>query len=140
MNGFSGAWLSSQPLFSQNPAFSRGLTLHSADAQTGFRFPDISTLGLQRRWHDAAVSFFHFRDKDGVEVDIVMERGARTVAGVEIKASGTVTKADFRGLSKLAHAAGERFAHGVALYDGEITTRFGDRLYAVPIRRLWETP
>ncbi len=96
-------------------------------------------LRRQASWHDAAVSFFHFRDKDGVEVDIVMERGARTVAGVEVKASGTVTKADFRGLSKLAHAAGERFAHGVVLYDGEITTRFGDRLYAVPIRRLWET-
>ena len=97
-------------------------------------------LRRQASWHDTAVSFFHFRDKDGVEVDIVMERGSQTVAGVEIKASGTVTKADFRGLSKLAHAADERFAHGVVLYDGEITTRFGDRLYAVPIRRLWEAP
>jgi len=97
-------------------------------------------LRRQASWHDAAVSFFHFRDKDGVEVDIVMERGARTIAGVEVKVSGTVTKADFRGLSKLARAAGERFAHGVVLYDGEITVRFGDRLYAVPIRRLWETP
>ena len=71
---------------------------------------------------------------------MVLERGSRTVVGVEIKALGTVTKADFRGLSKLADAAGERFAHGVVLYDGEITTRFGDRLYAAPIRRLWETP
>lgn len=96
-------------------------------------------LRRQASWHDTTVSFFHFRDKDGVEVDIVMECGARAVAGVEVKASGTVTKADFRGLSKLAHAAGERFTHGVVLYDGEIMTRFGDRLYAVPIRRLWET-
>jgi hypothetical protein len=36
-----------------------------------------------------------FRDKDGVEVDIVIERGARGVAGVEVKASATVREADF---------------------------------------------
>ncbi len=96
-------------------------------------------LRRQASWHDAAVSFFHFRDKDGAEVDIVLERGLTTIAGVEVKASGTVTKADFRGLSRLARAAGERFAHGVVLYDGEIATRFGDRMYAIPIRQLWET-
>lgn len=97
-------------------------------------------LRRQASWRDETVSFFHFRDKDGAEVDMVLERGARAVAGVEVKASGTVTKADFRGLSRLARAAGERFVRGVVLYDGEISTRFGDRLYAIPIRRLWETP
>ena len=86
------------------------------------------------------MSFCHFRDKDGVEVDIVIERGSRAVAGVEVKGSGTVTRSDFRGLSKLATAAGERFVRGVVLYDGETSARFGDRLHAVPIRRLWETP
>ncbi len=97
-------------------------------------------LRRQASWRDTAASFFHFRDKDGAEVDIVLERGPETIAGVEIKAAGTVTKADFRGLNKLARAAGDRFAHGVVLYDGEITVRFGERLYAVPIRHLWETP
>lgn len=29
-------------------------------------------------------SFFHFHDKDGVEVDTVLERG-RAVAGIEVK-------------------------------------------------------
>ena len=86
------------------------------------------------------MAFYHFRDKDGVKVDIVIERGSQSVAGVEVKAAATVTQADFRGLRKLAAAAGERFAHGVVLYDGETSARFGDRLYAVPIRRLWETP
>ena len=81
----------------------------------------------------------HFRDKDGVEVDIVVELGSRAVAGVEVKAA-TVTRADFRGLRKLASAAGDRFAHGVVLYDGEAGIPFGDRRHAVPIRRLWETP
>ena len=96
-------------------------------------------LRRQASWHDAPPAFFHFRDRDAAEVDIVIERGSRGVAGVEIKAAATVTRADFRGLRKLAKAAGDRFAHGVVLYDGEVSTRFGDRLYAVPIRRLWET-
>ncbi len=84
------------------------------------------------------LSFFHYRDKDQVEVDVVIERGGTEVAGVEVKAAATVTSSDFRGLRKLKKGIGSRFTAGVALYDGEITSSFGDRLYAVPIRRLWE--
>ena len=96
-------------------------------------------LRKQASWHDAPPAFFHFRDRDDAEVDIVIEQGSRAVAGVEVKGAATVTRADFRGLHKLAKAAGDRFARGVVLYDGEVSTRFGDRLYAVPIRRLWAT-
>ncbi len=97
-------------------------------------------LRRQASWHEDPLSFFHFRDKDGSEVDIVMERGARALAGVEVKAAATVTAADFRGLRKLREAAGRRFAGGVVLYDGETCASFGDGLHAVPLRALWETP
>ena len=89
-------------------------------------------------WSDDAASFFHFRDRDGTEVDIVVERSGRQLAGVEIKAAATVTAADFRGLRKLREAAGNRFVSGVVLYDGEATVPFGDKMFAVPIRALWE--
>ena len=49
-------------------------------------------------------------------------------------------KADFRGLRKLKETTGNRFAGGVVLYDGETWASFGDGLYAVPLRFLWETP
>ncbi len=88
--------------------------------------------------HDVPVSFFHFRDKDNAEVDIVLEQGAKAVAGIEVKASSTVTASDFRGLRKLEAAAGSRFAAGVVLYDGESVVGFADDLFAVPIRALWE--
>ena len=97
-------------------------------------------LRRQASWHDASMHFFHYRDKDQVEVDIVIERGARAVAGVEVKASATVTSSDFRGLRKLRRVTGERFAAGIVFYDGEIGAGFGDNLYAVPLRRLWESP
>ena len=84
------------------------------------------------------LGFYHYRDKDQVEVDIVIERGSMAVAGVEVKAAATVTLADFRGLRKLMKATGQRFASGVVLYDGEITASFGDRMFAVPLRSLCE--
>ena len=94
-------------------------------------------LRRQASWRDEQHTCFHFRDKDGVEVDIVIERGTRAIAGVEVKVSATVTVADFRGLRKLKDATGKRFAGGVVLYDGETTVRFSEGLYAVPIRALW---
>ncbi|MCU0252780.1 MAG: ATP-binding protein [Vicinamibacterales bacterium] len=95
-------------------------------------------LRRQASWHEDPLLFFHFRDKDGVEVDIVIERGPRAVAAVEVKASATVRAADFNGIRKLKATVGRNFAGGVVLYDGEIATSFGDGLFAVPIRSLWE--
>lgn len=88
--------------------------------------------------HADEIRFHHFRDKDGYEVDVVLERGGRQIAGVEVKAAATVVSSDFRGLRKLARAAGERFRGGVVIYDGEASASFGDGLFAVPIRTLWE--
>ena len=98
----------------------------------------LQELKRQASWHPQPVSFYHFRDRDGVEVDIVMERGAGMLAGIEVKAAATVSAADFRGLRKLKQAAGKRFTKGIVLYDGEISASFGEGFYAVPIRRLWE--
>lgn len=95
-------------------------------------------LRRQASWRDDDIRFYHFRDKDGAEVDVVLERGAREVVGVEVKAAATVTSSDFRGLRKLATAAGNRFVAGIVMYDGEASVSFGDTLYAVPIRALWE--
>ena len=97
----------------------------------------LQELRRQASWRDDPVAFYHFRDKDGVEVDIVMEGSGQRVAGIEVKAAATVTAADFRGLRKLQESAMGRFGGGVVLYDGEMTAPFGDGLFAVPIRSLW---
>ena len=95
-------------------------------------------LRRQAGYLQEAIVFSHFRDKDKVEVDVVLESGGR-VAAVEVKAAATVTGDDFKGLRKLRDAARETFAAGALLYDGEATVRFGDQLYAVPLSCLWET-
>jgi len=88
-------------------------------------------------WREETVIFSHFRDKDKVEVDVVLESGGQ-VAGVEVKAASTVRSEDFQGLGKLQDAARKRFAAGVVLYDGEAVAPFGENLYAVPLSALWE--
>ena len=95
-------------------------------------------LRRQAASHELVHAFHHFRDRDGMEVDLIIERGASALAGVEVKAGATVRSDDFRGLRKLQRAIGSRFASGVVLYDGEASVRFGEGMYAVPIRRLWE--
>lgn len=84
------------------------------------------------------VGFFFFRTKEKHEVDVVMRR-QRKVVGVEVKAAATVRPRDFRGLVKLRDAVGPDFVIGVVLYDGELPLPFGDRLFALPLRLLWET-
>lgn len=81
--------------------------------------------------------FFHFREKDGTEVDIVIQRGATALAGVEVKTAATVSDADLRGLRKLKEATGKRFAAGALLYNGERCLSFDAGIYAVPLSTLW---
>lgn len=86
-------------------------------------------------WHDKELKFYHFRNKDKVEVDIIIEQG-RQMAGIEIKVAASVTQNDFKGLNKLKDACGKQFSGGVVFYDGETILPFGDKLFAVPISLL----
>jgi len=78
----------------------------------------------------------HFRDKDQVEVDFVLESPLRQLIGIEVKASATVNASDFKGLKKLQSLAGEAFTTGLVLYDGSQALSFGDGFWAVPLAAL----
>jgi uncharacterized protein len=93
-------------------------------------------LRRQASAHSEPIEFYHFRNRDDHEVDIVLENGP-SIAGVEVKTSATVRNEDFRGLRKLQEIAGEHFVCGVVIYDGETTLSFGSHLFAVPISVLW---
>ena len=85
----------------------------------------------------ARVFLHHFRDKDGHEVDLVLESARGEIAGIEVKASATVHPRDFKGLRRLKQLTGDRFACGVILYVGRATHSFGDGLWALPVDALW---
>ena len=86
------------------------------------------------------LGFFHFRDRDDFEVGIVLEHGYSAVAGVEVRAAASVGAAAFRSLRKRRDATGKRFVAGAVLYGGNATIDYRDGLFAVPVRRLWESP
>jgi len=121
-----------------------GLDAAQLDADRATFGPMLETFVLQELKRQASgqadpVAFHHFRDRDDFEVDIVLEKDGARLAGVEVKAAASVSERDLRGLRKLRAVAGNRFVAGVVLYDGEATIDFGDRLFAVPVRALWET-
>jgi hypothetical protein len=60
------------------------------------------------------------------------------VVGIEVKAAATIRPRDFRGLRRLRRSAGESFACGVLLHDGEQIQQVGSGLFAMPLKMLWE--
>jgi predicted AAA+ superfamily ATPase len=94
-------------------------------------------LQRQSTWSQTTFDLFHFRDRNGLEVDLVIEDTARNIAGIEVKASATVEARDFSGLTFLRDKTGARFTLGAVLYTGRESVRFGERLWALPLSALW---
>lgn len=99
----------------------------------------IAEVLRQRAWAERDVSLYHFRDRAGSEVDLVLEGRDGRVVGIEIKASSTVRPEHFRGLRLVRDELGADFIHGFVLYLGDQPLPFGDRLSALPIASLWRT-
>ncbi len=96
----------------------------------------VAVVGPRQAGKTTAIG--HYRDKDGVEVDLVLERPPGAVVGIEVKAGATARPRDFRGLARLEEAAGDGFACGIVLHDGERVQQAGPRLFAMPVKMLWE--
>lgn len=79
----------------------------------------------------------HYRTKDDAEVDLVLERFDGGVCGIEVKAGTVIGARDCRGLVGLRERLGSSFLGGVVLHLGDRGYRLGDRLFAVPLDRLW---
>jgi predicted AAA+ superfamily ATPase len=78
----------------------------------------------------------HYRDKDQVEIDFVLESPLREIIGIEVKASATIGANDFKGVKRLRDICGKSFLSGIVLYDGDHVLPFGDGLWAVPLHLL----
>ena len=97
----------------------------------------VGELQKQASWNEAVTGVGHWRHLDGYEVDFVVEREDGGILGFEIKASARVQGSDMRGLSRLRDSLGAQFVGGFALYLGERSYTFADRLHVVPLDRLW---
>lgn len=98
----------------------------------------VQQIIAQGAWTDPALQFWHYRDKDQVEVALVLTRGSRTW-GIDVNASATLAPSDGQGLRRLAAACGEDFQSGLVLYNGpDVLPLRGERILAVPLSSLWD--
>lgn len=99
----------------------------------------LMELARQLTWSVERARLYHYRTKDKVEVDAILETPDGRIIAIEVKAGATVRSEDLAGLRHLAQRLDRRFVAGYVLYTGQQTLPFGDRLRAIPIDALWET-
>ncbi len=98
----------------------------------------VQQLICQAGWVDSELRFSHYRDKNQVEVDLVIEQG-RNLWGVEVKRAASIQKKDGVGLARLAAQAGKSFQGGILLYSGSHCLPLPQgNCYAVPMNTLWQ--
>ena len=117
-------------------------TLARQESPLGGLLESFAAMEISRQlsWSDAGADIYHYRTKDKVEVDIVLETRDFKVVGIEVKATSTPRAEDFAGLRHLHNRTGDDFLGGYLLHTGPRTTSFGTKLRAVPLSALWETP
>ncbi|MCI4405853.1 MAG: ATP-binding protein [Sulfuricurvum sp.] len=79
-------------------------------------------------------AIYHYRTDDKKEIDFILEKGDKIIA-IEVKASHTVKKEDFKHIADFQSKAKQNIL-GLVLYSGEHILPFGDetsKRYALPL-------
>lgn len=92
----------------------------------------------QLSWSATRATLWHFRDRSGAEVDLILEHPDGRIIGIEVKATSSPNAGHLKGLRFLADRLGDRFAYGYLLTTAPAITRFGDKLAAAPLSVLWD--
>lgn len=114
-------------------------TLTSAPERFGSLIETFAVMELRKQlsWSEAQPSLWHFRDRGGAEVDIVMEYPDGRIVAIEVESGATPSHADARGLRLLRDRLGNRFHHGYLATTAPEAHPLEDRLSAIPITALW---
>lgn len=82
-------------------------------------------------WASSRAELSYYRTSDKKEIDFILEF-SNSIVAIEVKASKSVTKSDFKHIYHLANKIPDMFAKGIVLYDGESLLKIDEKMYAVP--------
>ncbi|MFA7070015.1 MAG: ATP-binding protein [Sulfurimonas sp.] len=78
------------------------------------------------------VNLYYYRTTDKKEIDFILEYSDKIIA-LEIKASKTVKKDDFKHIYSLKDEINKEFDKGIILYMGDTFLEIDENMYAIPI-------
>ncbi len=95
---------------------------------------------LMRQQATSAVDYRlgHLRERNGLEVDLVVELSDETVYGIEIRTAAGFRPHQFRALEALAFRAGSRFRGGIVLNTAPVGFKYRAGMWGLPISAVWE--
>jgi hypothetical protein len=97
----------------------------------------VGELLKQTTWTEGIAGVGHWRTHDRDEVDLIIEGDDGRILAFEVKTAGRVPGDDFDPLRKLRARTNGSLCAGVVLYTGQRSYNIEDRLYAMPIDRIW---
>lgn len=100
----------------------------------------VAIAELLRQCGTSAVDYrlSHLRERNGLEVDVLVELPDDTVYGIEIRTAAGFRPHQFRALEALAVRAGSRFRGGIVLNTAPVGFKYSPGLWGLPISALWE--
>ena len=100
----------------------------------------VAEIAKQLTWSNTSGRLHHLRDRDGLELDAVIESSDGRVVAIEVKSS-TVPRAEdpvpMAALRDKLDRVGADFVVGVVFHTGDRRVPLWDRLVGLPIADLW---
>lgn len=95
-------------------------------------------LAKQQAWSNTPYTLYHFRDLDGLEVDLVIELADGRLLAIEVKSSTSITEKSWANLIRFKARYPDRNITGACLHAGTQTALIGGWLHILPITTLWQ--
>ena len=92
----------------------------------------------QRAWSSTRWELSHYRDRNGLETDAVVELDDGRVILLEVKASATYRSEHFEPMRKMAEQLGDRLVAGIVLTTADHGWRYTNTMAGLPISALWQ--
>lgn len=117
-----------------------GLTEMDGRARLAPYLEGIAAAELLRQQATSEVDYrvTHLRERNGLEVDLLVELPDETVYGLEVRTAAGFRPHQFRNLEALAARAGSSFRGGIVLNTAPVGFKYRPGMWGLPISALWE--